>query len=294
MEQKTKKLTKYISCKDHCVSGEFFCLYYDSDLQMLITSPAPKESEADRYYKGQVYQPHSHQQRTLFQKTYSLVRRFSIQQKLRKISKFIDNNKRILDVGAGLGDFVHAADRKGWNCKGVEINSDAVQAANSKGKQFIFPMSYLNQIKAHSLSVITLWHVLEHLPEFELKIQTFKSLLSQEGRLVVAAPNFRSYDAKYFKNCWAAYDPPRHLWHFSQKSISLIFDKFDMEVESVSPMLFDAFYVSLLSTKYQSGKMRILKAFFVALLSNLKAFYTGEYSSIIYVIKNKKKQFKAP
>jgi hypothetical protein len=129
--------------------------------------------------------------------------------------------------------------------------------------------------------------VLEHLPNLEQEIRTFKQLLKTSGRLVVAVPNFKSYDAQYFKSYWAAYDLPRHLWHFSKESISTLFEDFDMEIESIHPMIFDSFYVSLLSAKYQTGRMNILKGFAIGLLSNIKAYFSGEYSSLVFVIKNK-------
>jgi 2-polyprenyl-3-methyl-5-hydroxy-6-metoxy-1,4-benzoquinol methylase len=136
--------------------------------------------------------------------------------------------------------------------------------------------------------VITLWHVLEHVPNLENYIATLKSKLKPNGILIVAVPNYKSYDAGYYKQFWAAYDVPRHLWHFSKKSIQGLFAKQEMHVVKILPMVFDSFYVSLLSEKYKNGKSNFLKAFYVGLLSNLKAAGTKEYSSLIYVIKNTK------
>ena len=143
------------------------------------------------------------------------------------------------------------------------------------------------QFQKHSFDVITLWHVLEHLPNLQDQIKILKDLLKEKGTLIIAVPNHESYDAKYYNNFWAAYDVPRHLWHFNQSSISKVFATKNMEVIKKLPMKFDAYYVSLLSEKYKSGYMNPIKAIWVGLKSNIRAKRTSEYSSLIYIIKNK-------
>src|SRR5690606_2817313 len=96
-----------------------------------------------------------------------------------------------------------------------------------------------------------------------------------------------SYDAKYYGEFWAGYDVPRHLWHFSKVGIGKLFGHENMRVADVLPMKFDAFYVSLLSEKYKTGKMNYPKAVWIGLKSNLSAIKKGEYSSHIYIINNK-------
>ena len=132
-----------------------------------------------------------------------------------------------------------------------------------------------------------MWHVLEHVPNLDNQIQELKRLLKTNGSLIVAVPNFKSFDAKHYGAFWAAYDVPIHFWHFSKKAIKSLFEKEGMELEKVLPMKFDSFYVSLLSEKYKSGKMNFVKAFFIGLQSNWNAKRNFEYSSHIYVIKNK-------
>jgi ubiquinone/menaquinone biosynthesis C-methylase UbiE len=210
-----------------------------------------------------------------------------LRQKLKWVSSYKNNGNRILDYGAGVGDFVRAAQNDGWDCVGIEPHIKARTIANEKEQNTVYPAEHLKMLRPNSQAVITLWHVLEHLPNLEQHIRTFKQLLKTSGRLVVAVPNFKSYDAQYFKSYWAAYDLPRHLWHFSKESISTLFEDFDMEIESIHPMIFDSFYVSLLSAKYQTGRMNILKGFAIGLLSNIKAYFSGEYSSLVFVIKNK-------
>jgi len=122
--------------------------------------------------------------------------------------------------------------------------------------------------------------------ELDEQIAVFKSLLKPNGKLVIAVPNYKSHDAKFYKEHWAAFDVPRHLWHFSQTAIKKLFGQVNMNLEKTLPMTFDAFYVSLLSEKYRSGWMNIFRAFIIASLSNIKARTSKEYSSIIYVLKN--------
>ena len=191
---------------------------------------------------------------------------------------------RILDIGAGTGDFLLTAKNDGWDTVGVEPSERAKNIAIQKGISFVNEISALEN---NSFDVITMWHVLEHVPNLEFQIQELKRLLKPTGTLIVAVPNFKSYDAQHYQTFWAAYDVPIHFWHFSKKAIKSLFEKVDMKLEKVLPMKFDSFYVSLLSEKYKTGKMNYISAFFVGLKSNLKASSTKEYSSHIYVLKNK-------
>jgi 2-polyprenyl-3-methyl-5-hydroxy-6-metoxy-1,4-benzoquinol methylase len=166
----------------------------------------------------------------------------------------------------------------------VEPSDKARAIALKKAVSFVDETSGL---ESHSFDVITMWHVLEHVPNLDKQIKELKRLLKPSGTLIVAVPNFKSFDAKYYGSFWAAYDVPIHFWHFSKKAIKIIFEKEDMELEKVLPMKFDSFYISLLSEKYKHGKMNFIKAFFVGLQSNIRAKQNNEYSSHIYVLKNK-------
>jgi len=130
-----------------------------------------------------------------------------------------------------------------------------------------------------------MWHVLEHVPNLMESIKMLKELLTDDGHLIIAVPNFKSYDANHYKENWAAYDVPRHLWHFSESSIRHIFGKNDFAVIKTLPLIFDSFYVSLLSEKYKTGKSNLINGFVNGLKSNMKASRSGEYSSKIYVLK---------
>ncbi len=287
MEQKKSQNKPFLKSKDHAITGELFELCYCDIPELLVTSPQPTVESLLNYYKSDDYISHAKTKKTLFQTIYFSVRAITLRQKLKWVSSYNSSGNRILDYGAGVGDFVRAAQNDGWDCVGIEPHKKARIVANEKKQNTVYPAEHLKTLPPKSQTVITLWHVLEHLPNLEQEIRIFKQLLMTSGRLVVAVPNFKSYDAQHFKSYWAAYDLPRHLWHFSRESISTLFEDFDMEIESIYPMIFDSFYVSLLSTKYQSGRMKIIKGLAIGLLSNIKAYFSGEYSSLVFVIKNK-------
>lgn len=276
----------YLKVKDHTVSGESFQLLYDVELDMMVTSPQPSIEKLPDYYKSEDYISHTNTKRNLFEKIYHFVRKISIKKKLSLINSFANNTKTLLDIGCGTGDFLESAYQNNWTISGIEPNEKARIIANKKTENAVFKIDELLKFKPQSFDVITLWHVLEHLPNLDEHISIFKSLLKTNGTLIIAVPNFNSYDAKHYKNYWAAYDVPRHLWHFSKTSISRLALKENMKVVKRVPMKFDAYYVSLLSEKNKSGKMNPLKALWNGFLSNTKSINSGEYSSIIYCIKN--------
>ncbi len=275
---------KYITTKDFLVSKESFDLVYDFNLELLKTVPQPKAEELSKYYESQDYISHTDQKKDLFSKTYQLVKKWSLQKKNKLI--FIQNKGigSLLDVGAGTGDFLKAAKEKGWNVYGMEPNINAANLASEKG---ISLKPSLIDFEGQQFDVVTLWHVLEHITNLEETVLQLSNLVKPNGTLIIAVPNFESFDAKYYKEFWAAYDVPRHLWHFSKESIKKLFSE-RFNLVKTEPMIFDSFYVSLLSEKYKSGKKFSINAFWIGLKSNLKANGTKEYSSHIYCFKKVK------
>lgn len=274
-------LIPLLNCKDYTVSGDTFEVMQNQDYEMLVTSPVPADLE--NYYKSENYISHTDSKKSLFDKVYQKVKNHTLKQKLSLLNSFKTETKSVLDVGAGTGDFLKVCKNNSWETFGVEPSLDAKKIAETKG---IFLESDLFEISNKKFDVITLWHVLEHVESLKKTIKTLKKLLKPNGRVVVAVPNYKSYDANYYKEYWAAYDVPRHLWHFSQCSIHKLFSEVEMIVENTLPMKFDSYYVSLLSEKYKSGKSNPLKASYVGFVSNFKARSTSEYSSLIYVLKN--------
>ncbi|GAA3776912.1 class I SAM-dependent methyltransferase [Corallibacter vietnamensis] len=280
------KKTPHLVVKDHSVSGEKFELRYNESLDMLETYPQPSLQNLPSYYESEDYISHTDAKRNLFESVYHLVRSYSLKQKLKLINKQSVSGKTLLDVGCGTGDFLQTALKNNWNVTGVEPNPQARDIANKKTNNVVYDADKISEFKKESFDVITLWHVLEHLPNLEEQLALYKSLLKKEGTLIIAVPNFKSFDATYYKEFWAAYDVPRHLWHFSRTAISKLVSKNNMKVVKTLPMMFDAYYVSLLSEGYKSGSKNPLKAFYIGFRSNLKAKQSKEYSSHIYIIKN--------
>ncbi len=280
----SKKHT-YLKVKDHSVSGEDFQLLYNEALDMLETHPRPSEEQLPKYYQSEDYISHTDAKRNWFEKAYQFVKSIALKRKLNLINSFSFSDKQLLDVGCGTGDFLKIAKENNWQVSGIEPNSNARKIANGKTGNFVFDSDQLLKFKPQSFDVITLWHVLEHLPKLENHISIFESLLKPNGRLIIAVPNYKSFDALYYKKYWAAFDVPRHLWHFSQQSISKLVQQQGMQLVKIKPMSFDSYYVSLLSEKYKNGFMNPFKAFWIGWRSNLKGKRSSEYSSLIYIIK---------
>jgi len=272
----------FLKVKDHSVSQEIFNLVYDQKLDMLVTQPQPSLDNLGKYYESVTYISHTDGNKTLFEKAYQMVKNIALKNKLSLINNLSKNKGKILDIGAGVGDFLATAHQNGWQTVGVEPNDKARAIAEKKGVTFV---EKTEDLPDNSFDIITMWHVLEHVPALENQIMELKRLVKPNGTIIIAVPNFKSFDAVYYQEYWAAYDVPIHLWHFSKTAIKLLFEKHNIRLVKVLPMVFDAFYVALLSEKYKTGKMNFIKATYIGLKSNWKARKTGEYSSHIYILK---------
>ena len=272
-------MKSYLRTKDHFLSQEPFELLYDEHLDLLITHPKPQNVEP--YYEAENYISHSDGGTTLFEKIYQKVKKVSLGRKSTLIKKYAGNNPKLLDVGAGTGEFLLHVKHRGWEVFGVEPNSSARALAERKGIQMQVDLESCTEGK---FQIITLWHVLEHLPNLKDSIKSLAHLLEDKGTLLVSVPNFKSYDAKYFCEFWAGFDVPRHLWHFSKTAIKELFLEQHLEIKQVRPMWFDSFYVSLLSEEYKTNRKNWMRAFLVGLWSNLSGIFSKEYSSHIYIL----------
>jgi len=272
----------FLKVKDYSVSKEIFELHHNPEYDLLITFPKPSLDKLSSYYESEDYISHTDGKRSLFERLYQFIKNIAIKRKIKLINTQSEKGK-LLDIGAGTGDFLVAANKDGWQTIGVEPSSKAKKTAINKGVKFA---DNLSGLESNNFDVITMWHVLEHVPNLEEYIIELKRLLKPSGTIIIAVPNFKSFDANFYGRYWAAYDVPRHIWHFSKTSIEKLFSEKEMKLVEVLPMKFDSFYVSLLSEKYKSGKMNFIRAFFVGLKSNLSGNKTKEYSSHIYIIKN--------
>jgi len=276
-----RKGVPFIKCQDYTVSKEYFNLYYNEDYDMLFTKEIP--NNIGSYYESKNYISHTDGNNTIIDNIYNIVKNYTLKKKLKLINSFKTEEKKILDIGAGTGDFLKKCKEDLWKVDGVEPSEKARKIARQKNIEL---KETVTKLENNKYDVISMWHVLEHVIDLEEYIIKLKKLLKKNGVIIIAVPNFKSHDAIHYKEHWAAYDVPRHIWHFSKKSIEKIFYDKSMQVYKVLPMKFDSYYVSLLSEKYKENKNKAFNAFFRGLLSNYKALRTKEYSSLIYLIKN--------
>jgi len=277
----------FSSCIDHSTSQEKFDLQNCLSCDFVFTSPRPDENTLSNYYASASYISHTNKANSLINRLYLIARRRTLQWKISLLQKYSNTeNVKILDYGCGTGEFLHACKEKNWNVNGIEPSSTARDQA-AKKTQVQITSSIAEQLD-NDFDIITLWHVLEHVSNLTEITQQLKTKLKSTGVLIIAVPNHKSWDAKHYKEYWAGYDVPRHLWHFSQKNIEQLTKNTGLKIVASKPMLLDAFYISLLSEKYRSNNkttaIGLIKAFLNGLISNVKAKKNNEYSSLIYII----------
>jgi len=290
-----KKLTKcplcnstsiqnFIICKDHLVSGESFAINECLTCSFKFTNPRPEDQELSKYYQSDNYISHTSKANSLRHFLYKLVRSYTLQKKLALINRLSEKGN-ILDVGCGTGDFLKTCSDNHWNVQGVEPDTKARAKAEELLQTTLFD-NLFSCDSLHSFDVITLWHVLEHLPDLNATIDHLKKLLAQKGIILFALPNVDSYDANKFKEYWAGYDVPRHLYHFNPATFKNLMKNHNLKVKAIYPMKFDAFYVSLLSGNYKNSYFNYFKAFVTGWKSNSYARRNkNQYSSLIYIVK---------
>lgn len=279
---KHTKFNNFLICKDYTVSKESFALVKCSKCQLVFTNPRPTTKSITKYYESEDYISHTNNSTDIINFIYKGVRSFTLQQKYNHITKYVTSGK-VLDFGCGTGHFLRKMKNKGWDIDGLEPDQRSRNIASEKLNTQI--KSNLEEFeKTNKYSVITAWHVLEHVHELKKTLKFLYSKLDNNGYLFIALPNHNSLDSMLYKEYWAAYDVPRHLYHFSQQSFQRIAKSTKLQLIDTIPMVFDSYYVSLLSEKNQ-GYSNFLKAVKAGFDSNKQArLKTGEYSSIIYVL----------
>jgi len=280
----------FLICKDFTVTQDNFKIVSCKSCNFKFTSPRPPSTEIGKYYKSEEYISHSNTKTGLIHKLYHWVRSYTLIKKLQLVMQYSVKQGTILDFGCGTGAFLSVCKKNNWTVFGIEPDLDARKIAfqDNKISSAGSIMEFNNKFPEQKFDAITMWHVLEHIHNIDELFSFLQQCLNPKGVLIVAVPNCASYDAKKYKEFWAAYDLPRHLYHFTPKDIRALFEAREYKQARVLPMIFDSFYVSMLSEKYKFGKISYSKAFFSGLRSNLKANKTGlEFSSQIYVFKRK-------
>ncbi|WP_080059693.1 class I SAM-dependent methyltransferase [Spirosoma aerolatum] len=274
----------FLICKDYLVSNQDFTIQQCHQCSFRLTNPRPDGNSIGNYYKSNQYVSHNDKSGGLINTAYRVVRKYTLRSKLQLINQINGKPGHIIDVGCGTGAFLESCQEGGWQITGMEPDSDARKIAIDKLQIPI--QSNLNALRGvEPADIITLWHVLEHVPNLAETLDQLYQLITPKGTLLIAVPNSASFDASYFKQYWAAYDVPRHLHHFTPNTIAPLFKKHGFMLTATKPMLFDAFYIAMLSTRYQTGKTDYLKSVRVGLASNAEAKRTGNYSSLIYLFK---------
>jgi len=275
----------FLTCKDHTVSQDNFNIVSCSSCSLKFTNPIPHPVDLGKYYKSEDYISHSNTNKGLISKAYKFVRNYTLKGKLNLIQKYVSRGT-ILDYGCGTGMFLKVCHDNGWKAYGMEPDEGARKLGAEMGLNVFSDKERVNTYTNNqTFDIITLWHVLEHVTDLEETLSFFKEKLNKEGALIIAVPNYTSCDAKHYKEFWAAYDVPRHLYHFEINTIQKLLSKHGFSLAETMPMKFDSFYVSLLSEKYKAGKINYVKAFLNGLKSNLRAKTAKDYSSVIYIFK---------
>lgn len=275
-----------LQARDYTVSGEIFSIAECASCTVRFTQDIPGESAIGSYYKSEDYISHSNTKRGLINHLYQWVRKRTMRSK-RKLVEQVTGKKsgNLLDVGSGTGSFVNEMQQHGWTAKGLEPDAGARKTAGDLYQIALEDTSQFHALPAGQFDAITLWHVLEHVHDLHGYIHQLKNLLNEQGNLLIAVPNYTSFDAAAYVEYWAAYDVPRHLYHFSPASMRALMDKHGLHIRQYKPMWYDSFYISLVSSRYRSGKPSWLPAVWTGLRSNLNALgNTKKCSSIIYIV----------
>jgi 2-polyprenyl-3-methyl-5-hydroxy-6-metoxy-1,4-benzoquinol methylase len=279
----------FLESIDFFLTKESFSIVKCDRCGFKLTHPRPKQEEISIYYNSSEYISHTNSQKGFLNRLYYFVRNFTLYSKVRLIKKYKKSGD-ILDIGCGTGEFLKKINEKGFTVTGVEPGNSARDYAQNQNEIFVIDEKSMDEkLTPSSFDVITMWHVMEHVYNLNSRISQISKLLSENGILIIAVPNSDSWDARYYQKFWAAYDLPRHLYHFNQKDMLLLFQKEGYTLVRTKPMIFDSFYISLLSEKYKNSKSNFLKAFLLGFVSNVwAAMNSNNYSSLIYIYKRNK------
>jgi len=282
-----EKFSVFLEGKDYFLSGENFSIQMCGSCGFKFTNPRPNLDNVLKYYESEKYISHQAVKTDLVTRIYKAARFFAIRQKYSIIISF-SKGTRYLDIGCGTAELLRYCAKRGLTVKGIE--------PNEKPRNFA-QMNYSLEVegdltavkgKGESFNCISFWHVLEHLPSLSQSLNDIKSILEPQGVVIIAVPNAASWDAGYYQKFWAAYDLPRHLYHFSEETLKKLIESHGFEIVAMKPQKLDAFYISLLSEEYKTGKRNYCKALFNGLRSNLMAKRKScGYSSLIIIIKRK-------
>lgn len=248
---------------------------------LLFTAPRPAPDVIGRYYQSEDYYSHQQNNKGFIPRVYEFVKSFNIKHKAKLAINDLPQG-RLLDIGCGVGDFLHYVKQQGWDVQGIEPSADAKQIAQSRLGFLPKDPSEYSQLDDASFDVITMWHVLEHIDDLHFQTSELLRLLKPGGRLIIALPNFQSFDCQYYKDKWAAWDVPRHLNHFAPDTLRAIITSLGFQYIDTQKLIWDAYYISFLSERYLGHSLPLVRGAWLGLKSNSKARKNGMYSSLVY------------
>ena len=274
---------EFLKVNDHSISGEDFGLIRCTDCGLVITQNHPDEESIGKYYNSEDYISHSDTKSGIVNTVYHSVRSYMLGQK-RKLVAGVSDTGKLLDIGAGTGYFAaHMVDNN-WEVVALEPDAGARQVARDNFNLDVHDVDHLEKLPHSTFDVVTMWHVLEHVHRLNATIHTINSVLKPNGKLIIAVPNYTARDAERYGRYWAAYDVPRHLWHFSPNAMRKLLSKHGFTVNKIRPMDFDAFYVSMLSEKYKGRGSGFVGGTFSGLGTYLSSIgNASKSSSVIYI-----------
>ena len=271
---------------DHTVSLQEFEIWECSNCTLRFTQNVPDVNTIGNFYQSENYISHSNTRKGIINNLYHIVRKLTLSNKRRLILSLTGLREgKLLDIGAGTGAFVRFMKNNGWNVTGLEPDESARVQAQSINNIQLLASDIFFDLPADSFDVITMWHVLEHVHDLDKYLEQLKKLIKLHGKVFIAVPNYTSFDGSFYGNSWAAYDVPRHLFHFSPLSLKNLFNRHGFELQSTRVMWYDSFYISFLSEQYKKNKLGFMRAPLVGFFSDFNAFVNKERSSsIIYII----------
>ncbi|MEO7768527.1 MAG: class I SAM-dependent methyltransferase [Ferruginibacter sp.] len=284
----SKSIGKVLACKDYTVSNSMFEVWECEDCTLRFTQNAPDQDSIGAYYQSDTYISHTDTEKGMVNRIYKQARSYTLNWKMRLLKKGRDGHLdkgALLDIGSGTGAFLHKAFTAGWEVTGLEPDDGARTICKEKYDIQPEPPGKLFELSTAKFDVVTMWHVLEHVHELHEYMGEIKRVLKPGGVALIALPNYTSKDAMHYAGYWAAYDVPRHLYHFSPKAMRILIEQHAMKLEAVKPMWLDAFYIALLSEGYKNGKSNLPAALWNGLQSNLHALKDKfSCSSLVYII----------
>lgn len=283
---KSSTINPLLTVKDYTVSQEEYVIWQCAGCSLRFTQDAPDPESIGSYYKSPEYISHTNTRQGLVNKAYQTVRKFTLKQKAKLIAGHCNTaGRKILDIGCGTGAFLDVMKREGWETIGLEPDEDARELARKLYRLTVFDAAQLYELPHAAFDVITLWHVLEHVHDLHNYVEQLRNLLKPGGKIFIAVPNYHSLDAHIYRSSWAAYDVPRHLYHFTPRAMETLLKMHSLRSVQQKPMWFDAFYISILSSKYRNGQTNYITSFINGVRSNARALLDKKQcSSLIYII----------